>query len=86
MQPSLRIARRCNASWFVASPRAGHALLGFARGGKVGLPIEKIWRDFRTSEIAERYFSEAERFALRDLPAEERHEAFFRRSTCKEAL
>jgi 4'-phosphopantetheinyl transferase len=71
---------------FNVSHSGGHALLGFARGRKIGLDIEKIRWDFGTSEIAERFFSEAERSALRDLPQEQRHEAFFRCWTRKEAF
>jgi 4'-phosphopantetheinyl transferase len=71
---------------FNVSHSGGHALLGFARGRKIGLDIEKIRRDFGTSEIAERFFSEAERSALRDLPQEQKHEAFFRCWTRKEAF
>ena len=71
---------------FNVSHSGGHALLGFARGRKMGLDIEKIRWDFGTSEIAERFFSEAERSALRYLPQEQRHEAFFRCWTRKEAF
>lgn len=71
---------------FNLSHGGGYALLGFAREHKIGLDIEKIRWDFGTSEIAERFFSEAERSALRDLPSEQRHEAFFRCWTRKEAF
>ncbi len=71
---------------FNVSHSGGHALLGFARGRKIGLDIEKIRWDFGTGEIAERFFSEAERSTLRNLPAEQRHEAFFRCWTRKEAF
>jgi 4'-phosphopantetheinyl transferase len=71
---------------FNVSHSGGHALLGFARGRKVGLDIEKIRKDFGTGEIAERFFSEAERSALLDLPQEQKHEAFFRCWTRKEAF
>ena len=71
---------------FNVSHSGGHALLGFARGRKIGLDIEKVRWDFGTSEIAERFFSGAERFALRELPPEQRHQAFFRCWTRKEAF
>jgi len=62
------------------------ALLAFAHGRKIGIDVEKVRRDFATSEIAERFFSTAERAALRELPHEQRHEAFFRCWTRKEAF
>ncbi len=71
---------------FNVSHSGGRALLGFARGRKIGLDIERIRWDFGTSEIADRFFSEAERSALQNLPAEQRHEAFFRCWTRKEAF
>jgi 4'-phosphopantetheinyl transferase len=71
---------------FNVSHSGGHALLGFARGRKIGLDVEKVRWDFGTSEIAERFFSEAERSDLRGLPPEQRHEAFFRCWTRKEAF
>lgn len=64
----------------------GVALLTFARGCRIGVDVEKVRRDFATSEIAERFFSAAERTALRELPKEQRHEAFFRCWTRKEAF
>ena len=61
-------------------------LLAFAEGRRVGIDVEKLRRDFSTSEIAERFFSMAEREALRALPQDQRHEAFFRCWTRKEAF
>jgi len=61
-------------------------LLAFAEGRQVGIDVEKLRRDFATSEIAERFFSIAEREALRALPQDQRHEAFFRCWTRKEAF
>ncbi len=83
--------RLATGSWagdldFNVSHSGAHALLGFARGRKIGLDIEKIRRDFGTGEIAERFFSETERSALRDLPLGQKHEAFFRCWTRKEAF
>lgn len=62
------------------------ALIAFARGRKIGIDVEKVRRDFETGEIAERFFSTAERAALRELPGEQRQEAFFRCWTRKEAF
>jgi 4'-phosphopantetheinyl transferase len=71
---------------FNVSHSGGIVLLGFSRGRRVGVDVEKIRRDFETSEIAERFFSTAERDSLRLLPVEQRHEAFFRCWTSKEAF
>jgi 4'-phosphopantetheinyl transferase len=61
-------------------------VLAFYRGRRVGIDIEKIRHDFDTGEIAERFFSVAERECLRKLPMEQRCEAFFRCWTRKEAF
>jgi len=57
----------------------------FARDRGVGVDVEKVRRDFNVEEIAERFFSVAERDALRGIPVHEKHEAFFRCWTRKEA-
>lgn len=71
---------------FNLSHSSGVVLLAFARGRRIGVDVEKVRRDFATNEIAERFFSTAERAALRELPHEHRHEAFFRCWTRKEAF
>src|SRR5215472_15549004 len=53
------------------------ALLAFARGFRIGIDVEKVRSDFNPFEIAERFFSSAERKALSEVPANEQHEAFF---------
>jgi 4'-phosphopantetheinyl transferase len=61
-------------------------LLAIARGVKIGADVEAIRADFATEEIAERFFSEAERVALRRLPVDVRTAAFFACWTRKEAI
>jgi 4'-phosphopantetheinyl transferase len=61
-------------------------VLAFARNRRIGVDIECVRTDFSTTEIAERFFSRAEREALRVVPVEQRHEAFFRCWTRKEAF
>ncbi len=62
------------------------ALFAFARGREIGIDVERVRRNFGTCEIAERFFSAAERAALQELPQEQRHQAFFRCWTRKEAF
>jgi len=61
-------------------------VLAFARARRIGIDIEHVRTDFSTAEIAERFFSLAEREALRKLPVEQRQAAFFTCWTRKEAF
>lgn len=70
---------------FNVSHTEGMAVFGFTRGRRIGVDLERIRGDFQLDEVAERFFSAAERSALADLPAGERHTAFFRVWTRKEA-
>ena len=70
---------------FNVSHTEGMAIFGFTRGHRIGVDIEHLRSDFRADEIAERFFSLAEREALRKIPDAQRHEPFFRIWTRKEA-
>ena len=70
---------------FNVSHTEGMAVFGFTRGRRIGVDVERIRVDFRLDEVAGRFFSIAERTALDDLPTGERHTAFFRIWTRKEA-
>ena len=70
---------------FNVSHSAGVALYAVARAREVGVDVEGHRADFATAEIAERFFSPAERAALRALPVEARCAAFFACWTRKEA-
>ena len=85
-RPSLVARTPSNMLDFNVSHSSGVVLLAFALGRKIGIDVEKVRQDFGTAEIAERFFSMAERAALRKLPPEQRHEAFFRCWTRKEAF
>ncbi len=85
-RPRLAAEVEADAIDFNVSHSGGQALLAFTRGRKIGIDIERVRRDFATGEIAERFFSVAERDALRALPQGQRHEAFFRCWTRKEAF
>jgi 4'-phosphopantetheinyl transferase len=61
------------------------ALLAFTRGREVGVDVELIRHDFDVEGIARRFFSEHERQELMAFAPEERHPAFFRCWTRKEA-
>ena len=71
---------------FNISHSGDNVVLAFGRARRIGVDIERIRTDFSTAEIAERFFSVAEREALRSLPVEERHSAFFTCWTRKEAF
>jgi 4'-phosphopantetheinyl transferase len=85
-RPSLHTDNPGQTLDFNVSHSGDMALVAFARGRRIGIDVEKVRRDFGTSEIAERFFSEAERESLRQLPVGQRHEAFFRCWTRKEAF
>lgn len=70
---------------FNLSHTDGMAIFAFTRGHRVGVDIENLRTDFRPEEIAERFFSVAERTALREISPARRHEVFFRVWTRKEA-
>ena len=61
------------------------ALLAFTRKRQIGVDVELIRQDFDTAQIAARFFSAVEQEQLAALPLEQRHEAFFRCWTRKEA-
>jgi 4'-phosphopantetheinyl transferase len=61
------------------------ALIAVTRNRQIGVDVELIRHDFDTAAIATRFFSDAEQGQLAALPPEQRHEAFFRCWTRKEA-
>lgn len=71
---------------FNLSQSAGQALFGYTRSARVGVDLERIQPDLRISELAEKYFSFAERKYLTRLSPEAQVRAFFQCWTGKEAL
>jgi 4'-phosphopantetheinyl transferase len=71
---------------FNVSHSGGVALFGFTCDRAIGVDVEKIRTDFDTDAIARRFFSEREREQLASLPQDQRHDAFFRYWTLKEAF
>jgi 4'-phosphopantetheinyl transferase len=71
---------------FNLSHSADQALLAVTREWSIGVDLERIRPDFATDEIAQRFFSQQECTELRQLPADQRAEAFFRCWTRKEAF
>jgi len=63
----------------------GKAIYAFSRGRELGVDLEFIRQDFGGEEIAERFFSQCEIAALRNVPAELTKQAFFNCWTRKEA-
>jgi 4'-phosphopantetheinyl transferase len=61
------------------------ALIAVTQNRQIGVDVELIRHDFDTAAIATRFFSEVEQEQLAALPAEQRHETFFRCWTRKEA-
>ncbi len=84
-KPSMVVPLGEFAPSFSISHSDGMVVCAFARDRGVGVDVEKVRRDFNVEEIAERFFSVAERDALRGIPVHEKHEAFFRCWTRKEA-
>jgi 4'-phosphopantetheinyl transferase len=85
-RPELSDSRPGEGVDFNISHSGDVVVLAFARARRIGIDIEKIRTDFSTAEIAERFFSPAEREVLRELPVEQRHTAFFTCWTRKEAF
>jgi 4'-phosphopantetheinyl transferase len=85
-KPRLAPPHSGRAIAFNVSHSGDFALLGFAETVEIGVDIEKIRDDFDSAAIAGRFFSAREQDQLSRLPAEERHPAFFRCWTRKEAF
>ena len=85
-KPSLAGPDAKNELQFNLSHTQGAVLLAICRRRAIGADIERVREDFSVQEIAQRFFSLAERQALMRLPEAERRPAFFRCWTSKEAF
>jgi 4'-phosphopantetheinyl transferase len=62
------------------------ALLAFTLDREIGVDVERVRQDSDVEAIAKHFFSESERGTLASLPASEKHAAFYRCWTRKEAF
>jgi 4'-phosphopantetheinyl transferase len=70
---------------FNVSHTDGLALMGFVKRRSIGVDLENLDRKIEVERLAERFFSDRERQALRTLRGDELQAAFFRCWTRKEA-
>lgn len=70
---------------FNVSHTDGLALMGFVKRRSIGVDVENLDRKIEAERLAERFFSQRERQALRTLRGDELQAAFFRCWTRKEA-
>ncbi len=71
---------------FNVSHTEGIALIGMARGRRIGVDIEHEDRVVRADGLAAKFLTAAERATLAPLPETERRKRFLRYWTCKEAM
>lgn len=84
-KPALTKEFRGDTLRFNMSHSHGLALYAFALNRRVGVDLERVWRDLADAQIAERFFSPCEVSSLRALPAHQQEQAFFNCWTRKEA-
>jgi 4'-phosphopantetheinyl transferase len=84
-KPSLAAPYRETQIEFNLSHSAEMALYAFTRKRLIGIDIEYMRNDLDYDGMARHSFSPQENEALRSLTEKERHRAFFRGWTCKEA-
>jgi len=71
---------------FNVSHTEGIALIGMARGRRIGVDVEHADRVVRADGLAAKFLTAAERATLAPLAASERRTRFLRYWTCKEAM
>jgi 4'-phosphopantetheinyl transferase len=85
-KPELDPSRHAHVLHFNLSHARDLALFAVACGRQVGVDIEYLRMDFPCQEVAARFFSPLENTALRGVPPEVQHLAFFNCWTRKEAF
>ena len=83
--PAVSAAREKDLQ-FNLSHTKGAVLLGICRQRAIGVDVERVREDLVPRDIASRFFSPAEQWALFSLPEADQREAFFRCWTRKEAF
>ena len=71
---------------FNTSRSAERALIACTLSRDIGVDIEWIGRELEIDDLAQRFFTAAENIQLQKFPPAERHSAFLRCWTCKEAF
>jgi 4'-phosphopantetheinyl transferase len=71
---------------FNISHTQGVALIGIARGARIGVDVEQTDRDVQADGLARKFLTPAEQATLAPLPEAARRERFLRYWTCKEAM
>lgn len=71
---------------FNLSHSAGKVLFAFSRSRRIGVDVERVREDLNVEDIAQRFFSSAERHALMQMSPVMRYQSFFNCWTRKEAF
>ena len=85
-KPILHVESRCPPLQFNLTHSRGAIALAVSRQREVGIDVEERHRIVEYLALAERFFAAGEASHLRELPEEQRREAFFAIWTLKEAF
>jgi 4'-phosphopantetheinyl transferase len=85
-KPSLALPQQASRVQFNLSHTIGYVLVGVCLDRSLGVDVERLRTDIEVEDLAARFFSSAEKHAIRALPEGERRRAFFHCWTRKESL
>ena len=85
-KPSLAHPQRASRVQFNLSHTVGYVLVAICLDRALGVDVERLRSDLEVEDLAARFFSSAEKQAIRALPEGERRRAFFHCWTRKESL